>query len=64
MPSNWEPYDRRDAELHDWRYRGFRALGFSRPDSRMLDESGADLHRMDDLLKAGCSLATAERILT
>jgi hypothetical protein len=51
------------VELHRWRQRCFRELGFTRVDAEHLDLAEVDLHRMIDLLEQGCPKELAEKIL-
>jgi len=52
-----------DYLLFRWRYLGFRELGFTRVEARLLADSGADLHAAQDLKTAGCPLALIEEIV-
>ncbi len=46
-----------------WRYDQFRALGFEQDEAWLLSASDADLHRARSLVKAGCPLPLALKIL-
>jgi len=51
-----------DRLVLDWRFEQFRLLGFGEEDSRLLVDSGADLHFTRTLVRAGCPLHLALRI--
>ncbi len=66
----FEPMGETEAEpksesqkVHEYRLERFRELGFTPRTARMLEEKGVDWHDAENLLKAGCRVDTAYKIL-
>jgi hypothetical protein len=57
-------YDSELERVIDWRRRELRRAGYDEESARRIAERvEIDLHRATDLLKSGCPLETAVRIL-
>ena len=53
-----------DDSIFKWRFETLRGLGFSDGDAWVLaDNRGVDLHRVARMVRAGCSVELAVRIL-
>lgn len=55
--------EREDATVAEWRARMFERLGFEPADVGLLVAAGADWHRAEAMLAAGCDRATCLWIL-
>ncbi len=52
-----------EEKLRQWRVGQFVRLGFSETSAELLADSPVDLHYAEDMVKHGCDLSVALRIL-